>query len=224
MKKYKGIKKDIDILDIVGNILALIIFVVFIVFFGGLALISSSANRNHLETNLSYEIVDYWISTRPVQTINRLNFNSQYIIRGQIISKSQDILTIGDSQRTEFYYNYYLVNILDVYSGDIEIGEILKVVQITQERFISPSLPPDYTIIKHTPLEVNSDLILFLLSNPLRNANPAHLRLYYPVITNQSAFLYTPYSLRTIERNWQFKSIDERNTLVLTEEILYSIR
>ncbi|MCL1924225.1 MAG: hypothetical protein FWF50_01415 [Defluviitaleaceae bacterium] len=180
-------------------------------------------NRNWIESPPErFEVVNHRYNG-PVLNINRLASVSSYIVRAEIIYKKEMVAEGWDSFRTDNYYTLYKINILNVYQGYIEVGDTLEVVQFTKWRNYDPKnwRGVQYSII-HTPLEVGSDLILFLRPSELRFRN--HIFWIRPEITMQSAFYYTPIKYRYGYEDWIFESVDERNTLVLTEEILYSIR
>jgi len=189
---------------------------------------------------VQYETMNYWRGISPNITIQGLINSSDYIILAEVIYRteeiSQEILTFSSTVRTVYYYyNSHKVKIIEVYRGSFSVGDTIQAIQFTEVTDIAVENPPWGTskllqTINHTTLEIGQKLILFLFS-----PRSTYIKSLFPysyivndkglyILTNQSAFLYTPYNLRTREGNWQFKAIDERNTLVLTEEILYSIR
>jgi len=178
---------------------------------------------------------------RLADSIEDLSSQSRYIVRVRIIDEREEALGWGGTARVYNLYSIYQLEILDVYKGNMPVGDNMEFMQFYRRaavvleqrqfttgerrpRYRRPTKPP--TTVDEIPLgfirlsfEVGDELILFLGGSAMGiRSRPSML--LNPI---QGAYRYTPQELRTGE-NWIFESINEHNNLTLTEADLLLIR
>lgn len=164
----------------------------------------------------------YFFRHDPFNSISELAENSSYIIRARIISINEDEDIIGDTVISIISFKVYEIEVLDVFYGETQIGEIMKIIQYTQNRqynhgeINTRNLRRD-VYVYNAPLKIDDDLILFLLPNGLLEYHPINeSRTNEFFISLQSSYYYTPKYLNNKQSHWIFESVDENNDLTLT--------
>jgi len=178
-------------------------------------------------------------------SIDELATRSRYVIRGEIISESEKVMRVrppipGEYSGPRMLYSVYSLNVLYVYKGDVNVGDIINFIQVKgvqrtsyllREREIDPEHHSHHRIRRFTyfvrnSFSVGDDLILFLNTPPSNAAHYHSVRGRVDITTFnpiQGAYRYTPQELRTGD-NWVFESVNEHNNLTLTEADLQRLR
>jgi len=162
-------------------------------------------------------------------SIDELATRFPYIVRVEVYS-ARDETPHTDLRHIFTVYN---LRVLEVYSGDVEIGEILTAMQIKRlvgsERMLWAE-PTFFREAGENPLRpefirnsiyVGEELILFLPFIRIGWDLLSHWPQRLPTV--QGLYRYTPPEVRAGHENWVFESVNEHNNLVLTEKDLLRI-
>ncbi|MCL2217460.1 MAG: hypothetical protein FWB91_10645, partial [Defluviitaleaceae bacterium] len=163
-------------------------------------------------------------------SIDELATRFPYIIRVEVYSERD--ATPLSPKYVRHIFTVYDLRVLEVYSGNVEIGEIVTTMQIKRlvgsERMLWAE-PTFFREAGENPLRpefirnsiyVGEELILFLPT--IRRGWELHSHWPQQLPTVQGLYRYTPAEVRAGHENWVFESVNEHNNLVLTEKDLYS--
>ena len=156
-------------------------------------------------------------------SISELSDKARYVVRARIISVYDGADILGDTSISVITFRIYEIEILEVFYGETQIGNIMKTIQHTQNRQYNHGEIRRRNLrrevfVNYTSLDVGDDFILFLLPNELLEFHPINEDLTNETfISLQSSYYYTPEHLRNGQMNWVFVSVDKRNDLILTD-------
>jgi len=152
-------------------------------------------------------------------SIEEIHASSNGVVRGQVISINHGTTRQGDSGISITSFIEYQIKITDVFDGWLQNGDVITVTQHTQSRSYSSGEVSWWTRraithVNYTPLQLEDDVILFLLSSnqPL---HPIRRDRFY--MSEQSAF----YCLQISSKHkTMFRGVSANNDLQFTMQQL----
>ena len=179
------------------------------------------------------------------ESIEQLATRVEYVVRAKIIDERYRVVNNGPvGYRVPYLYSIYELQILDVYKGDVAVGDIIAISQRAMTWRQTENYSDEYGFLREgqmyirLPLEVGDDLILFLsfvetfsqgetgiiLTTPGSGVIPPSDKTNMWIFNRvQGIYRYTPQELRDND-NWVFEPVNPHNNLVLTEADLQQLR
>jgi len=174
--------------------------------------------------------------------IDQLAARVEYVVRVEIIDERYKVINTGPARyRNPHLYSIYKLQILDVYKGNVAIGDVIEISQRAMtwrrpESYSDEQRGYHFAYIR-LPLEVGDDLILFLSfietfhqsetgsalitgGSIIIPSDKTNMWIFNRV---QGIYRYTPQELRDND-NWVFEPVNPHNNLVLTESDLQQLR
>jgi len=203
-------------------VIIFIVILVSIFIFGFLILYRQISPRPTFENS-------YFLWTEQFDNIDNLSATANNIVRAEVVSVNSDSISFGDTDITTLHFLIYEIKILDIFYGSVQFGDTISVIQYTRSRHYGLGEISRFTFrrevnINYTPLEVNSDLILFLLPLPwpFYEISSDYDTTTTFLISKQSAYYYSPN--HKCEINSILESVNESNSLVLTKCKLLNLK
>lgn len=163
-------------------------------------------------------------------TMEELIDTTGLIARGEIVGETKARIDLG-SGYTYHLYTVHQFEILEVYKGDLLVGNILDIIQVYRlenKRTFPYNYPDGAAPIQYIreDLSLGDELILFLRTPwpPLMNGSIGRVGHTFTVRRIQGAYRYILQELRDNHVNRVFESVNPHNNLVLTEADLQQLR